>query len=66
MSERAQRKAAVGSGTAEAVTVTCKSTLDVRMSIHDKWGLPDQADSRRVGPGKGVLCTGTYLCHTRI
>lgn len=43
MSERAQRKAAVGSGTTEAVT--CKSTLDVRMSVHDKWSFSDQADS---------------------
>lgn len=45
VSERAQRKAAVGSGTTEAVAGTCKSTLDVRMSIHDKRDLPDQADS---------------------
>lgn len=45
VSERAQRKAAVGSGKTEAVAGTCKSTLDVRMSIRDKWDLPDQADS---------------------
>lgn len=51
MSERTQRKAAVGWGTTEAVTVTCKSTLDVRMSIHDKWDLPDQAEGVRAGKG---------------
>lgn len=45
VSERAQRKAAVDSGTPEAVTVTCRSSLDVGMSIHGLWDLPDQADS---------------------
>lgn len=60
VSERTQRKATVGSGTAEVVTVTRQSTLSEYLSVkvgpsRPGWQLKGQDQE-----------SGTYLSHTRI